>query len=1205
MTTIKRKIAELKVMASSTNPKYRANSDEVIKLFTERKIEKFKEAEKLLTQLSSRGKAPQSAINKIKEKYIKAEPATGKLTRPAQQEYFISGTIEKVETYKQQLKKKGITIQSKEYLVSMPYATTIKAKNKADAQGIFSLAAAGFFSDMGSGEDSNTNKTKKFKGATINSIEPVSNFKAEKESSQMMRASSPIEYSFIPADTTHLKNTGFCVLDQFIGVYGPVIKHMTADYFIDLCYKVRGESRPALKEISALDRGIEGIEDDSDSEAWSIKDGVSPEMLKKICEHEDISHYCFDITRKSFSKFISRNRNYKALVYYCVNNHMYYISDRDKAEELIKKARDVETKIKSHCIQDDEKKTRTNIYTEEGREVLENIAIDDLNNYTKATIIYSKSNLNEELDQIIEKHHFIPEVLNQRYTITQIKYTKDNRDIILVVDPNLDHNLTFKDVRTFCNNTEIEFTNQSFSHLIKQLKTRFLETKTPRHQATKEERLRMLDDADGCCASCKKEIKKAFDIDHIIPLAEGGTNEPENLQVLCKPCHFEKTQSEQERGYIKLSQTESSFNSRTKEIFNSSLNAKHAFVEKLKEEIPTKLRDNKIHFFDKVRCRKNAMYFNEYDYPLFTVIDEPVFYKGEKKTGLYFVQTTNYLPMRGNGWYSLPMVMYCLENKLIKETDIRYALYSSLSIPKNYYNKFIDYLYNIMGSKAKLSVNSMIGCFKPKVRENWRSLLITTNPNVAYAHFLDKKGCFIDTRHIGDDTYYQVYDRYFSNREETEAPIYNQILEQEAIELHKLIKLLQSKGGVVLDVSTDCVSCVFKTDESPFELDGENIRGYYDDKENKHFKYRKEDKEGRLQVERMKLSIRTDYYDHQRKDFNILPDTDDFKYLVDTILNSKQSIHIDGRAGCGKTTLIKMIQKEMNDKDILYKALAPTNKACRLIDGETMHRFSVMATSSYIRETKIKYIFIDEVSMMPEMFYKFFIVLKRMRPDIKFIIAGDFAQLLPVKDRVENCDYKNSLALFELCDGNRLELTKCRRSDATLFNMLLPENINKITREDFKNELTTRHISFTNKKRIETNHYEMEKMIKRKKVKPLELKKLAYDPNSQDVMLCAGMPIISRKNNKELNIYNNETYTIKAIKKSEDIIIVADDDKEQEVPIKEFVRMFNVAFCITCHKAQGATFDEPYTIHEFNQFDERLKYVALSRATDISLINII
>ena len=51
--------------------------------------------------------------------------------------------------------------------------------------------------------------------------------------------------------------------------------------------------------------------------------------------------------------------------------------------------------------------------------------------------------------------------------------------------------------------------------------------------------------------------------------------------------------------------------------------------------------------------------------------------------------------------------------------------------------------------------------------------------------------------------------------------------------------------------------------------------------------------------------------------------------------------------------------------------------------------------------------------------------------------------------------------------------------------------------------------------------------------------------------------------------------------------------------------MFNVAYCITTHKAQGATFDEPYTIHEFEKFDERLRYVALSRSTDIQLINII
>ena len=45
------------------------------------------------------------------------------------------------------------------------------------------------------------------------------------------------------------------------------------------------------------------------------------------------------------------------------------------------------------------------------------------------------------------------------------------------------------------------------------------------------------------CAKCSQKIDagKAWDIDHILPLALGGTNEAENLQILCKPCHQAKT----------------------------------------------------------------------------------------------------------------------------------------------------------------------------------------------------------------------------------------------------------------------------------------------------------------------------------------------------------------------------------------------------------------------------------------------------------------------------------------------------------------------------------------------------------------------------------------------------------------------------------------------------------------------------------------
>ena len=60
-------------------------------------------------------------------------------------------------------------------------------------------------------------------------------------------------------------------------------------------------------------------------------------------------------------------------------------------------------------------------------------------------------------------------------------------------------------------------------------------------------------------------------------------------------------------------------------------------------------------------------------------MDEPEFYTGAKKAGIYFVHTSNYLPMRGNGWYSLPMVMYALEQKLIIESDIKHVIYSTVS----------------------------------------------------------------------------------------------------------------------------------------------------------------------------------------------------------------------------------------------------------------------------------------------------------------------------------------------------------------------------------------------------------------------------------------------------------------------------------------------------------------------------------------------
>lgn len=50
----------------------------------------------------------------------------------------------------------------------------------------------------------------------------------------------------------------------------------------------------------------------------------------------------------------------------------------------------------------------------------------------------------------------------------------------------------------------------------------------------------ILDDAQNGCECCGHDTS-SFEVDHIIPFADGGTNFPENIQLLCYACHKTKT----------------------------------------------------------------------------------------------------------------------------------------------------------------------------------------------------------------------------------------------------------------------------------------------------------------------------------------------------------------------------------------------------------------------------------------------------------------------------------------------------------------------------------------------------------------------------------------------------------------------------------------------------------------------------------------
>ena len=84
-------------------------------------------------------------------------------------------------------------------------------------------------------------------------------------------------------------------------------------------------------------------------------------------------------------------------------------------------------------------------------------------------------------------------------------------------------------IKNYCDKYSIEFKNQTFTQFIKELRTQFLDCK--RDIFTKETKDKVINKCNNCDTK-----SKFYEVDHIQPLAAGGNNDLNNLQILCKVC---------------------------------------------------------------------------------------------------------------------------------------------------------------------------------------------------------------------------------------------------------------------------------------------------------------------------------------------------------------------------------------------------------------------------------------------------------------------------------------------------------------------------------------------------------------------------------------------------------------------------------------------------------------------------------------------
>jgi hypothetical protein len=200
---------------------------------------------------------------------------------------------------------------------------------------------------------------------------------------------------------------------------------------------------------------------------------------------------------------------------------MYWVSDKEVANSLVKKAYDRESKIKSVALQEDWQLNVSNPF--ENKNYYNNIEIADLHKYQNSVIVINKKDLSEEISEYIRIYNNVPENLkNDKVSITQF-YDNIN-DVVITTDPNDTRCTNYETVKQICEEQNIVFNNQPLTGLVKQIRNEVMETKRVRFEKTF--RKDIFEKQKKCCQLCKTKLTiSTFEIDHIQALAKGGSNE--------------------------------------------------------------------------------------------------------------------------------------------------------------------------------------------------------------------------------------------------------------------------------------------------------------------------------------------------------------------------------------------------------------------------------------------------------------------------------------------------------------------------------------------------------------------------------------------------------------------------------------------------------------------------------------------------------
>ena len=409
---------------------------------------------------------------------------------------------------------------------------------------------------------------------------------------------------------------------------------------------------------------------------YKKRNGITGRMILYFCKIKNISLLGLDQKSNVFVKYVrdeTKAKNYKSIIFYIAMNHFYLIDDPKIIKSLSSKfANNSVVKTNLQDTNNDEKdKIEPFFYFKN------NFSLEKCKEYEKnVVVILNKTDLNEEFKYIIEKTHNIPNVKFNSYTkISEITLENGVKLRISNIKNELIDTST-EEIHLLCKYFGLKPNNQSLTTLMVGLLEKFFLIK--REKFTDIARNSIFEKYNGECNICNTQLTNKYEIDHIRPLANGGSNDESNLQLLCCSCHRDKTITERENGeYIREFDFTSRYNLQSYELLNGKYFNKCPFTHSINELND----DDELHSVDMNKTRRNLLMNCEF--PIYNVLDniEP-FCGGVIKTGFYYIETDNNFPFRGNGFYFTELVKYGLDNHIIYLTDIKYQYIPSKVLKK-------------------------------------------------------------------------------------------------------------------------------------------------------------------------------------------------------------------------------------------------------------------------------------------------------------------------------------------------------------------------------------------------------------------------------------------------------------------------------------------------------------------------------------------